>query len=563
MDRARWFDALLRDMSSAHADRDRLLAGLRALSVASEDPFVIGALGFVEYWLLDFGSLPGTAAAALARAEDPEARALACAIAGLAAAAEPSARLRDPRTGGDPLEAALGELAALPSTPFCMALIALLAESALACARLELALRFHDALPEDFPAALINGAADQLNPFIALLWSTRLRLFAFHGRVDQADRLPLLPLDRLPGAVPAMLVAATRCLVHGAAARRREVTALVRSVAATAIDPAADRMASGCFLLLAYGMLQAGRPRQAAELIRRAGGGDALLRLPIIDRVLGIELLVQQDLADGRPAEAQRRLDGLAPLIDHPIAAPTVCRITALLELDRGAAASAVRWAERAIGLAVADGRAVEQAQAELLLARAKVALAQRGAASATLTALSRRAQESGHRSARLAANRVLKAIGRRGMPIPGSGWEGLSARERDVALLAAQGRSNAQIAAALFISRDTVQMHMRRVLAAFGLRSRTALAGQLVGRVPGPEPVAGRVRGADAYLPPLTPRQRQVLAELVAGRSNAEIAAVLGISARTVEKHLGDAARSWGAGSRHELAAMSVGLRS
>lgn len=40
-----------------------------------------------------------------------------------------------------------------------------------------------------------------------------------------------------------------------------------------------------------------------------------------------------------------------------------------------------------------------------------------------------------------------------------------------------------------------------------------------------------------------LTPRQREVMAELVHGRSNAQIAAVLGISKDTVDNHLTQAA--------------------
>jgi DNA-binding NarL/FixJ family response regulator len=47
------------------------------------------------------------------------------------------------------------------------------------------------------------------------------------------------------------------------------------------------------------------------------------------------------------------------------------------------------------------------------------------------------------------------------------------------VAQLAAQGRQNKEIAATLFISVGTVEMHLSRVYRKLGLRSRTELAGR------------------------------------------------------------------------------------
>jgi DNA-binding NarL/FixJ family response regulator len=121
------------------------------------------------------------------------------------------------------------------------------------------------------------------------------------------------------------------------------------------------------------------------------------------------------------------------------------------------------------------------------------------------------------------------------------SGWNGLSVRERQVAGLVADGGSNAFIAAELFLSIHTVRIHVSRVLQAFGVATRAGVAAALVTD----SPTSG---GAPAIL---TARQQQIVAHLVTGASNAQIAVELGIGVTTVEKHVGAILRRWGAGSR------------
>jgi DNA-binding CsgD family transcriptional regulator len=57
---------------------------------------------------------------------------------------------------------------------------------------------------------------------------------------------------------------------------------------------------------------------------------------------------------------------------------------------------------------------------------------------------------------------------------------EGLTAAERRVAALVAEGRTNREVAAALFLTERTVASHLSHVYAKLGVRSRTELARQL-----------------------------------------------------------------------------------
>ena len=69
----------------------------------------------------------------------------------------------------------------------------------------------------------------------------------------------------------------------------------------------------------------------------------------------------------------------------------------------------------------------------------------------------------------------AVRNRGRRGRPK--AGWDSLTPAERQVAALAAQGRSNPEIAASLLVSTTTVRTHLRSVFAKLGLTGRAGLA--------------------------------------------------------------------------------------
>jgi len=63
----------------------------------------------------------------------------------------------------------------------------------------------------------------------------------------------------------------------------------------------------------------------------------------------------------------------------------------------------------------------------------------------------------------------------------PASGWEALTPTEVKVAYLVADGRSNPDVAAALVLSRNTVQTHVSHILAKLGARSRAEIIREAV----------------------------------------------------------------------------------
>jgi DNA-binding CsgD family transcriptional regulator len=70
----------------------------------------------------------------------------------------------------------------------------------------------------------------------------------------------------------------------------------------------------------------------------------------------------------------------------------------------------------------------------------------------------------------------------------PLSGWGALTPTEVKVAGLVAVGRSNPDIAADLFLSRNTVQTHVSHILAKLGARSRAEIAAEALKQASPPD---------------------------------------------------------------------------
>ncbi len=243
-----------------------------------------------------------------------------------------------------------------------------------------------------------------------------------------------------PGITTNFLLAA-RGLLHLAHGRTREACEDLfeygrRDELWGAANPLASRWRSSAALALAAGGDGERARRMASEDLERArrwgtasGVGGALRAVALVE---------------GGDGAVERLRDAVAVLEDSP----------ARLELARALA-----------DLGAALRRSGRRTEARVELERA-VELADRGGA----RALAKRSRTE------------LQAAGGRSSDPYGSGVEQLTVSERRVAELAAEGRSNPEIAQALFVTRKTVETHLGHAYRKLDIAGRRDLPRALAG---------------------------------------------------------------------------------
>ena len=440
-------------------------------------PLVLLQLASVALFRQDAGGALAWAARAIGDLDERDApEAMASAEALLAVA-----NLASGEAAGEPLARAERRLAALDDA----ALVGHLNSVWSVGSALAMAERFADALP-----VLARG--------LRLAQATRqghlvLRL----STLASACELPLLRLDpaldhvesaeegaRLQGQDHELgLALAQRALVvlargeRGAAERAAaESDALLARRAPGALGQAAragnvlvrfdqepERLLDGVTAVAGAGLEQLAPPHAAAVLLA----------------------LVRAAVACGRLGDAERwaqRLRDDAGHLELPVSAIQAMRADAELRLAQRDAPEAADLAARALAAAEEQGLAAEALESRLLAARAALSRGDRERGVADLQRVVAEAGAAGAVMVRDVAARELRRAGTRvsasaRRTAAGAGRQALTDREREIADLVAQGRSNKEVARALFLSEKTVEHHLSRIYAKLAVRSRTELA--------------------------------------------------------------------------------------
>jgi DNA-binding CsgD family transcriptional regulator len=182
-------------------------------------------------------------------------------------------------------------------------------------------------------------------------------------------------------------------------------------------------------------------------------------------------LVLSGDLAGA--VDAQHELERHP---DRPWAVGTARRCRGLIRGVEGRHEEAIADHRVALDVLAGAGQPLEVARTLLALGAAQRRAKQRGAARESLTGAIAAFRDL---DAALWAERAEAELGRLGGRRAADRDE-LTETERQIAELAAEGRANKEIAAALFVSERTVESNLTRAYRKLGVRSRTELARRL-----------------------------------------------------------------------------------
>ena len=234
---------------------------------------------------------------------------------------------------------------------------------------------------------------------------------------------------------------------------------------------------------LVRALLLAGEPARALELLLESGGGEELPRMPGAWRAGGYELFTllpaRRSASTQDAARAAERCAQLAEQIGLRLR-----RGAGRARRGRGRAGdrrARPRRGARARGgrrRSTRSRRRCTPRTARVLAGRALAASGDRGGAIAQLERAAEIFERCGAPRRRDEAEHELRRLGRTIYRRSGaSGLETLTARELEIARLVVDRQTNTQIAAALFLSKKTVETHLRNIFGKVGVSSRVELA--------------------------------------------------------------------------------------
>jgi DNA-binding NarL/FixJ family response regulator len=230
--------------------------------------------------------------------------------------------------------------------------------------------------------------------------------------------------------------------------------------------------------------LAVGEVERAAAILSQVGGENLEHMVPV-ERCFDWEVLAGVEIARGDLARANRFADAAeadAERFGLRLSAALAARTRAAVQMANGEHAAAAASARASAEHAEAIGAGLQAAYSRALLGRALAEAGQRDEAIAVLRAAERALDELGSVRPRDEARRDLRRLGARTetrgpASRAESGVEALTKREREIAELVTERKTNRQIAATLFLSDKTIESHLRNVFVKLGASSRMEVA--------------------------------------------------------------------------------------
>jgi len=302
------------------------------------------------------------------------------------------------------------------------------------------------------------------------------------GRLDDADATLSAALDtgRLS---PHLFLAVTVGLSAMLATYRGDYEAAVRAGEecvrlARSADPGLIPGMTG--LYLATPLIEMGEAERALDVVLAMSRGKPELQTSRSGYAPAYEILTRAEVALGRVDAAAawaQRAEAVAATGALGAETAFARRATAAVALARGDAAGAA-----SIALQAADGAAgapVEAGRCRIVAGRALVQAGDRAGGVEALEQAAQELERVGAQGYADEAQQALRRLGRRPRRAAraDAGLAALTEREREIAELVHQGRTNREIAATVYVSEKTVERHLSHIYASVGVSSRTALA--------------------------------------------------------------------------------------
>lgn len=325
--------------------------------------------------------------------------------------------------------------------------------------------------------------------FIARTRAGLVYILTHLGRLDEALRVAdeAIETARLL-RVPAVLALALSVAASAwSAVDAREALRLGEEALGVLRDVDDSLISDGVHGEFGCGCADAGDHERCIEQMT-LGGAPRFERLDPTRRSLFGEALVHSMLALGRVEEARELATDVAHFADAvglPVGKAAAHRARARVLLADGNARSAAELGLGAADAASARGFALEACRSRIVAGRALAAAGNRDRAIEELCAARTEMSRCGARRIEQEAAREIRTLGA-AAPAPvarrhgDTGTTRLSRREREIANLVAEGKSNPAIAAALYLSPKTVEGHMRHIFQKLNVTSRTQVAARI-----------------------------------------------------------------------------------